>query len=388
MPPLGLGFAAAWYRSQGHDVDIMDCVAGGYANVLTFDYGMYKGMQRYGNMPDEIYFSAYDIVGFTVLFSNQVWMVRGLARQALDQDAWPVIGGLHPSLYPQDFLGFEVVHGPDITTCSPDFDGFPIEQYFHINVPFSPVPKGKRAMPVLASIGCPVGCAFCANTNRWPKWVSRLDRAISEMEFYKRNYGADEFQFADDNLIWNKKQTRELCNAMDKLGVQWCTPNGLMVNRLNEKTLKMMADSGCYQITLSVDGGNKRTLKRMGKPVKLDKVGRLTDYARQLGMYTHGTVVVGMPGETAEETQDALDWVWDNTDFTSISVFCAARIPGSRLYNEGGKGQDDWMIDTTAGVASNAARDFQDIYTARARARHGREVREKYGGVDVSGRLV
>lgn len=392
MPSIGLGYVAAQIRAAGNRVEVFD------APAEYYDYrDTRNGMVRYGTVPYELarQLKRYDMVGITCLFSNQVADIRNLARACRN----PVIGGLHPTLYPGDFDPFPIGGLVDIRCFDPDYSAFPIDRYFDINVPFSPVPRGQRVMPVLATLGCPVGCVFCANTNMWPQHIRRpVDSVLLEIQRYMLDYGADEIQFADDNLLFDQDYAKRLFRGMRPLGIQWCTPNGLMVNRLDADMVALMADSGCYQVTLSIDSGSAKTLKRMRKPVNLDRVAGLTDVCRGAGMYTHGTLVVGVPNETDEDVEETLAWVWDNTDFTSISVFLAWPIPGSRMFDDmvadDTIDRDDAMrVDTTKSIVGNRllelrAKTFQAEYTARAARRHPDETSAKYHGAEVAGRLT
>jgi radical SAM superfamily enzyme YgiQ (UPF0313 family) len=108
-----------------------------------------------------------------------------------------------------------------------------------------------------------------------------------------------------------------------------------MINKLTPELIKVMAESGMYQITLSMDSANARTLKELHhKPVNLNSIPGLIAKCKELGVFTHGTLVVGMPSETIQEVKNGFEYVKNNLDFTSVSTFIAAAIPGSELYHE------------------------------------------------------
>ena len=212
----------------------------------------------------------------------------------------------------------------------------PIEKYFEINIPFSPVPQGERVLPMLTTRGCPVGCSFCANTNTWKKHRKRsIENIMEEVRLLKEKYNIDELQFADDNLTYDMVYASEKFKALKEENLLWCTPNGTMINKLSEDIIELMAASGMYQITLSLDSANTRTLKELHhKPVNLNSIPGLIKKCRELGVFTHGTLVVGMPSETLEEILDGFEYIKNELGFTSISTFIAAAIPGSELYHD------------------------------------------------------
>jgi phosphonoacetaldehyde methylase len=108
-----------------------------------------------------------------------------------------------------------------------------------------------------------------------------------------------------------------------------------MINTLTPELMDLMAQSGLYQITLSLDSGSAKTLKEFHhKPVNLNSIPGLIVKAKEYGIFTHGTLVVGMPGETLEDIEEGFSFVKNNLAFTSISVFIATAIPGSELYHQ------------------------------------------------------
>ena len=139
-----------------------------------------------------------------------------------------------------------------------------------------------------------------------------------------QNYFSD---LNDDNLTFDMKSSDERFKQIKPLNIIWCTPNGTMINKLSPELIQVMSDSGMYQITLSIDSANTRTLKELHhKPVNLLSVPGLIAKSRELGVFTHGTLVVGMPSETIEEIEDGFQYVKDHLAFTSVSTFIASAI--------------------------------------------------------------
>src|SRR5258708_10699285 len=159
-----------------------------------------------------------------------------------------------------------------------------------------------------------------------------------------------------------------------------------MLNTLTAELLRMMVGAGLYQITISLDSGSARTLKQLHhKPVDLRRIPELIDTCKSLGVWTHGTLVVGMPGETLEDLTQGLSFVKQNLPFNSISTFIASPIPGSELYHqalEAGltEASEARRIDTTrsnmknteipASVLETTARRFQQDVTGQIKTSH------------------
>lgn len=460
IPPLGISYVAASLRKHNIDVEIIDCCVEGWEIERESNDG---SLITYGLPPKEmlskVCIEKFDVVGVSVLFSTDLPNLYETTRaiKGVAPNAIVVAGGLHPTIYPEEIFDLDIAANKSKTVdfiirgegevrfvnflnnlqrgklnikqdglCGiyknkrflnhqietiqdldsipfPAFDMLPIEKYFKINIPFSPVPQGKRVLPFLTTRGCPIGCSFCANTNVWKKHRKRsVGNIIEEIQYLKNNYQIDEIQFADDNLTFDKKHSYEKFKEIEKENIIWCTPNGTMINKLNEDLIEQMFKSGLYQLTLSLDSANTRTLKELHhKPVNLNSIPGMIKKCRELGVFTHGTLVVGMPGETIEEIRDGFEYVKKNLHFTSISTFIAAAIPGSELYHQmidAGKVSKESarQIDTTKAkinlsdidlkVLENEVDKFQSEYLEISKKRDPKEYQRKYAKLINTGR--
>ena len=259
IPPLGLSYIAAYLEKKSIDVQMFDCVVEGY-NHEVYSEG---DLMTYG-MPVEkaaktILKQNPDIIGMSVLFSTDLdnLFKLSLAIKSISPKVIIVVGGLHPTIYPMDIFNickdnnkscidfiirgegekrlYELISDLKMKRVNTNMDGLcgyinnnifinnqfdtiadldsipfpayhllPMDKYFSINVPFSPVPKGKRVIQILTTRGCPIGCSFCSSTNMYKKYRMRsVNNVIDEILFFKEKYAIDEVQFADDNIFFN-----------------------------------------------------------------------------------------------------------------------------------------------------------------------------------------
>jgi len=458
IPPLGVSYIASALEIANINVDVIDCCVEGW------DIERYSGnMITYGIPPEKLKDRLIeinpDVVGISLLFSTDLknlYEVSDVVRRILPNTTI-VVGGLHPTIYPIEMFELDLEHNKektidfvirgegeerfvsfiedlkrgeininadglvgfvgeqfifnkqvenikDLDTIPfPAYHLLPIEKYFKINIPFSPVPQGERVLPMLTTRGCPVGCSFCANTNTWWKHRKRsVENIAAEVKYLKENYNIDEIQFADDNLTFDMNHAIKKFNAIKDFNLLWCTPNGTMINKLTEELITVMAESGMYQITLSMDSAVARTLKELHhKPVNLNSIPGLIKKCRELSVFTHGTLVVGMPGETLKEITEGFEYVKKELNFTSVSAFIAAAIPGSELYHDmldQGKitKEDAREIDTTKCKISlsniepktleNLIESFQSEFLEIVKERDTDEYQRKYSKLIKSGR--
>jgi radical SAM superfamily enzyme YgiQ (UPF0313 family) len=402
-PPLGLLYLASALKKNGFIVEIIDSTCDGYNNILEEDseyitYGLSdKQIKR------RIEYSDPDLVGISSMFSStqeRAFHHCDIVKEVTNVPL--VVGGIHPSLEPAktvlhhsidyviegegefrlvmlidslntgktefsfDGIAYKnidgkVVYNP-MTTRIQNLDSIPFpdlgvvnfEEYVKIGIPYAPFSRGKRPCEILTSRGCPFHCIFCSMVNHWGRKFRKrtVDNIIEEIHFLIDNYQIDEVQFVDDNMTIDRQRTMELFERYKKeVKLPWCTPHGLMIKTLDEKMIKLMAESGAYQVTVAIESGSERVLKEIiHKPIpsKLE-VKRIVDLFHQYGVQVHGLFVIGFPGEKKKEIIETLEYPFD-IGFESISYFTANPMPGSDLYT---------MCKEKGYLKQNAQKDFK-----------------------------
>jgi len=362
--PLGLAYIGAVLEQNDIDVRILDCYAEGYHNECEVGNEGYIRVGLDGQeIIDRIKEFKPDFIGVTCGFTSEIGNVSSVCRYArmAQPKAKIVIGGIHPSNYPEEtikkcpdadliisgegeykFLNYILGKPYDNIPKIENLDELPfparhllkMDIYIKINKHISPYPKEKRTEQILTSRGCPGRCIFCTSSNFWGhKFRARSpENVIEEMKLLINKYNIKEFQFTDDTMTLDKKRAMKIFELMKPLNVSFCMANGVFVNSLDKEMIKSMSEAGCYQITFSVESGSEKSLKFMKKNVKLDRVKPLVDYSKKLGISCHSTFVLGFPGEKKEDIQKSFDFA-KKVDFDSVSYFIVAPLPGSELYD-------------------------------------------------------
>lgn len=389
IPPSAITYIGGYLRSVGVHVELLDCIIEGWDNEVLVDtenkiyvYGMSENA-----IEEYLLKSNPDIIGISLLFSQDLVNAFNVARAAKKTlpNAIVILGGLHPTIYPEETLntcqldglpvfdyilrgegekrlaafvnnyrqGFvdknadglvgyfdgKLVINPEIEKIGnlddlpiPAYDLLPMDRYFSIDMPCNCFPAGKRTMAVHTSRGCPVGCTFCSSTNYNRAFRTRSPQKVyEEIKHYIDAYDVDEIQFMDDNLLLNRKRVEEIFDIIKPLNIKWCTPNGTMVITWTPNLMQKAAESGMYQVTLAVDGTTKESHAISGKPVDIENLPDKIDAFRKLNILVHGFFVIGLPGETKEDIKRGFEWV-KTLNFTSVSIYIAQPYPGSELY--------------------------------------------------------
>ncbi|UCD84426.1 MAG: cobalamin-dependent protein [Deltaproteobacteria bacterium] len=409
IPPLGIAYLGAVLRKD-YQVRLLDTTAEGYDNVEELGTGLVKYGLSYQKIKEKISDYSPDLVGITCLYSTQFPFVSKICHliKEINSDMITAIGGYHPTFLAKECLEKEksidfivlgegehtfhdllkqIEHGTDLTHLEgiafrredklqinpktnyienldelpfPARDLLPMEKYFSINIPMSITSKHKRCTSIATSRGCTARCVFCPSPNFWGhRYRARsADNVLKELELLIKDYQIKEIQFQDDNLILDKKRAVEIFKGIidRKLKLQWNTPNGIALWKLDEQLLKLMSASGCYELTLAIESGDQEVLSKIiKKPLNLKRVEELTKIIKNLGIETNSFFIVGFPGETKEQIRRTFGFA-KKLNLDCSYFFIANPNPGSKLYEickEKGYLKEDFDFETIDYFKSN-----------------------------------
>jgi anaerobic magnesium-protoporphyrin IX monomethyl ester cyclase len=383
--PLGLAYLAAVLERSGHEVTVIDALAG-YDPPTEAAEGLYWCGMTEAELVAATLELKPDLIGLTCAYTVQYPTTRALARALKRATDTPIVmGGAHCSALPMETLAdgcFDyVVIGegemPLLALCDhiergtslagirglayrdaggashqtdkepmKEVDGVPVparhlfDMNDYIHSPYSHNGSTLR-MPyatMITSRGCPLKCSFCSvhtiwgrnNRTRSPK------QTVDEIEHLQKEYGVREVHFEDDMLILDRPRMIEICREIiaRKLDLTWTTPNGVYVNALNEELLTAMKESGCYQLALAIESGSKSVLRNlMKKNVSLEHAREAVAIMRRLKMGIFFFFVIGMPGETEADILKTIEYAKELLpDEAYFSI--ATPYPGTPLYDQ------------------------------------------------------
>ena len=385
IPPLGLGYLAAILEKKDIEVKIFDSLIEEPDQEEYISKDIVRVGASFQQIENHIRSSSPDIIGVSNLFSKQAQNAHKIYELAkkIDPNIVVVAGGAHPTVMPElvmrdENVDFVIIGEGEITICDlikyleghkviDELDGiafrkngsvkvipkknfindldslpFPARHLLHMEKYFGlSSSHGKRACnrfsPIVTSRGCPMKCTFCSAHHVWGKnfRMRSPENVIMEMKELKHKYGIEELLFEDDNVTLDVGRAEKIFDLMinEKLDFKWDTPNGVAGFALNEKLIRKMKDSGCYQLNIAVESGNKDVLKNIiKKPLNLDKIKSLVEYARSIKLNTCIFLIVGMPGETIQQMWDSYHFAKELGIYNPF-VSVATPYPGSELYN-------------------------------------------------------
>lgn len=373
--PIGLTYIASYLRSKNIEVKIFD------SQIET------EPIQPVVRDFDP------DIIGITcVTFLVHSTIELAKLLKAEFPDKVIIVGGIHPSIRPQDLLvekpiDYVAVGEGEITMyefaqaidsgrdpaavpgimCmraggtvagpvrefvknlddlpSPDINDLMKERYT-----VSPDMKtGDKVGVIITSRGCPFNCIFCANRllSKGRYRTHSVERVCSEVETLVGECNITQLFVFDDNFAVDRKRAKELCREFVRRGFHtkfswWAEAR---VDCIDEELLSLMAQSNCKIISYGLESGNQRLLDLINKKITLEQIKKAVDMTKKFGIAVRASFILGLPTETREESLRTIRFA-KKLKIDQVRFALATPFPGTKLWDiaqeEGSLNFSDW----------------------------------------------
>jgi anaerobic magnesium-protoporphyrin IX monomethyl ester cyclase len=363
-PPLGLGYIASYLREFGdHEIKIHDGLLQ-HSKLSDFARTLYSYSPTVVGISGQTTPSIYDVYhtaklvkhhdpttlvvvgGAHVTFQDEQVLqecpeidvvVRGegevtmkvlLERYDLQQDYSDIPGTTIRK-------GSTIIRNPDRPYIS-NLDDIPLPDYETLNLP-KYFPRGKRIAPMITSRGCPYQCTFCSSSRITGKrWRGRSpDNVMEEINLLRQRYGVEDITFIDDLFTFNHRRVRDICSRMnfDADDIGWtCSSRADILTRHPEMT-DWLKKAGCHTLYIGAESGSQRILNRVKKGIRLSQIISAVKHAKNAGLETVLSFILGIPGETKEDIHSTIDFAC-RLDPDLVQFTICTPYPGTPMYDE------------------------------------------------------
>ena len=194
--------------------------------------------------------------------------------------------------------------------------------------------RGDVAATLIPSVGCPIGCNFCATSamfggkGRFVDFYNSGDELFSVMLELERDLGVWSFFVMDENFLLHRKRALRLLELMQQHGKPWALYVFSSANVLRTYTIEQLVGLGISWVWMGLEGKDS-------KYAKLNGIDTLT-LVRTLqshGVRVLGSSIIGMEEHTPENIDAAIDHaVRHDTEFHQFMLYTP--IPGTALFAE------------------------------------------------------
>ncbi|MCC7327586.1 MAG: hypothetical protein IT521_12375 [Burkholderiales bacterium] len=265
----------------------------------------------------------YDLLFISSLHSDMD-RARQISHYYRRRGAVTVIGGAFASSYPElcePWFDAVVVGDPEgaVPQAYADFCAGSLRKRY-VSAPYTPTStttprfdlfNGSRhhALCFEATRGCPFACDFCVLTGLGTRHEVRpIPLVIRDivagqqmldptMPWYKRRIVG----FCDNNIGGNLSYLRALCDALERLRLQWYGAATFNVVA-NPDLVRAMSRSGCRALFVGLESFNPATLADMGKHQNLiHKMRSALDNCRRHGILIISGLLVSPLSDTPDD---------------------------------------------------------------------------------------
>ncbi len=220
----------------------------------------------------------------------------------------------------------------------PAWDLFPVEKYHEGGFTYG-VNLG-RSMPILATRGCPYQCTFCSSPAMWTTryYVRDVADVVDEIASYVETYAATNVDFYDLTAIIKRDWILAFTAELERRGLRitYQLPTGTRSEVLDEEVLAALYRTGCRNICYAPESGSPRTLARIKKKVKPERILGSIRAANRTGIVVKANLMIGFPGETRQELFETVRFgmrlAWLGVE--DLPLFPFIPYPAMELYDQ------------------------------------------------------
>ncbi len=376
-PPFWIAVMAAYLRSKGFEVGIIDANAENISPLETADL-----VRRSAPL-----LAAVIVYGSQPSASTQNMTIAGKICRALKENtsAKVALGGLHPSSLPErtireeevDFViegegpytlaallgalrgkseNYSSVPGlwyreggsvkgnpraplvPELDEVSPvaAWDLLPMQKYRAHNWHcFDDIGNRMPYGAIYTSLGCPYSCVFCCINALFGKSGIRYrnpEVVVREIGTLVEHYGVKNIKIVDELFVLNEKHYMTIVDLVIERGYDLNFWAYARVDTVRPDNLKKMKKAGINWLALGIESANPGVRDGAEKRMKVKDIKQVVEAIQNEGIRVIGNYIFGLPDDTMATMQETLDMAMSlNCEFANF--YCAMAYPGSRLYD-------------------------------------------------------
>lgn len=362
-PPIILAYVAAILEKHGHKVKLVDArslnlskeetlqrIKDFRPDILGFraeTYHFHDALEWIGYLKSNLGVPVLSGGVNLSLYSKETMFHKeidfGIIGEAVE--TLPVfLSALENEESLKDIPGIAYKTGDETVVINPpseqqiDFNSypFPARHLLPNDKYYSFISQKKNFTIMLASMGCPFKCSFCAIPSAYKARTPK--NVVDEMEVCYKDFNVREIDFFDAVFFLHKPRALEIFREIKRRGlrIEWSCRT--RVDVVDEEILRDAARAGCRQIYYGIESVEPKILKSINKDISSEQARQAIRWSKRYGIRTMGFFMVGNPGDTVETVRSSIEFA-KRLGLDFIQVCRTIPKPGSEL--------DKTMIEET-----------------------------------------
>jgi len=152
------------------------------------------------------------------------------------------------------------------------------------------------------------------------------------MEKVMDKYGTSHFIFIDDVLTLNKPHITEICDLIIEQRLRVTFEGSTRANLVDDELIVKMKKAGLTRLSFGLETVDADMRETMGKKVPLKYYTQANEILDNHGVEALNSVMLGLPGGTAETIQKTLDFLRNDRHVKQANFAIAIPYPGTKFY--------------------------------------------------------
>lgn len=300
-----------------------------------------------------IFSDDYDLVAISAC-NNQAFRGYEIADRFREKGVKVIIGGYHPTALPE-----EAKEHADAVFIGEGEDTFPlflkdlekgeIKPFYRssgkVDLTKLPPPRFDciekiirfNKLPVFATRGCPRKCDYCSVKMIYGKEYRKknVHQVVQEIEELKRLYPRPYpfITFGDENLLVDKKWSKELVRALIPLKIRWECYCDVSV-AWDDELLDLLRESNCVELLIGFESVVAENMNQgdRWKYRMVKKYAEAVERIQSKGVGVMGLFMFGFEHDHPQVFKETAQFIHDTNLFdVDFAVLCP--IPGTQTFN-------------------------------------------------------
>ncbi len=177
-------------------------------------------------------------------------------------------------------------------------------------------PDGKTG--ILTGRGCVYHCTYCNFSTMFNHTIRyhSVDRVIAELELINSHWdphSKEKIMIHDDIFSLNVERAKIICQEIIDRGIELPLSLETRADNCDRELIDLMRDAGVVWINFGLESASKKVLKLVKKAPDeekfLEKIKTAVKWAKEAGIKTSVSIILGLPGEGLREAEETLDFV-------------------------------------------------------------------------------
>jgi len=206
-----------------------------------------------------------------------------------------------------------------------------------------PERKGATAATIIPSVGCPMGCNFCATSaffggkGKFINFFETGDELFNLMCRMERELNVHSFFVMDENFLLHRERAMRLLDRMKHARKTWTMSVFASANAIRKYTMQELVELGVSWLWLGLESPRAGYGKLQGGDTR-----QLTRELREHGIRVQGSTIIGLEHHTPDNIVAEIEHaVSHDTDFHQFMLYTP--VPGTPLHEQ--MAQEGRMLD-------------------------------------------